>query len=505
MKLTLDLRSIEDYRTFLRIKGLPSYSFVGREAEFPDEYSSAIGVSAVPTSDVEYTPISGLFDYQEAITRIAIKKRKFAIFADCGLGKTLMLLEFARHAAAMVSPLKRVLIVSPLMVVGQTIEAVRTFYKDRGINDLGIEQVKANRLSAWVNETGSFIGITNYEALTDETPRGRLGALILDESSLLKSHYGKHGQQCLRLGAGLDWKLCCSGTPAPNDRIEYANHAVFLDHYPTVNSFLARFFVNRGQTQERWELKPHAIEPFYRALSHWSIFLTNPATYGWKDNTESIPPIHVHVDDVDMTKEQKEAVGTQTGRLFAGDLGGITTRIKLGRIAKGHHNGSKIETLKPAFIKALVDSWPDESTIIWCLYNDEHDTMDAVFPDAASIRGDTPIDVRLDLIGQFQRGERKVLISKPKILGFGLNLQVATRQVFSGLQDSYESFYQAVKRSNRYGSTRPLNVHIPVTDVERPMIETVLKKAKRVQLDAETQERIFKDHAFNLGGIGDAS
>jgi SNF2 family DNA or RNA helicase len=107
--------------------------------------------------------------------------------------------------------------------------------------------------------------------------------------------------------------------------------------------------------------------------------------------------------------------------------------------------------------------------------------------------GDTPLDERERMIGDFKAGRVRVLISKPKILGFGLNLQIATRQVFSGLQDSYESFFQAVKRSNRYGATRPLNVHIPITSVERPMIETVLKKAKRVQTDAEEQERIFKE------------
>ena len=282
-------------------------------------------------------------------------------------------------------------------------------------------------------------------------------------------------------------------------RPNFRRAAVFLDAFPTVNAFLARFFVNRGQTQERWEIKPHAIGPFYRALSHWSIFLTNPATYGWKDNAESVPPIHVHIDDVELTREQQDLAYAGNGTLFAMDPGGITSRSVLGQIAKGNHKGRKVDSLKPAHIKRLVDSWPDESTIIWCMYNAEQEGLEALFPDAASITGSTPLERRLDLIRDFQEGRRKVLISKPKILGFGLNLQVATRQVFSGLQDSYESFYQAVKRSNRYGSTRPLNVHIPVTDIERPMIETVLKKAKRVQEDTEVQESLFKSQSFFRG------
>ncbi len=502
MNITLDLNSVNDYRKFLKIKGLPTYQFHGRQAMFPSEYAGLIeGAIQGHDKREKYKPLTGLWDYQEAITRLAIHRQKFAIFADCGLGKTLMLLEFARHAQQSLGNLRRVLIVSPIMVIEQTMAAVRQFYGSSGLQ-IDMEQVKAKDLTRWVGQIGSMVGITNYEALQDSTPQGRLGALILDESSMLKSHYGRHGQQCLRLGAGLDFKLCCSGTPAPNDRIEYANHAVFLDAFPTVNSFLAKYFVNRGQTGERWELKPHALSPFYRSLSHWCIFLTNPATYGWKDNTENIPPINVHIHDVELTAIQKGLVGSKLGTLFATDIGGITTRAALAQIAKGNHNGQKIETEKPRFIRQLVDTWPEESTIIWCIYNHEQERIEAEFPDAASISGDTPHDKRMELIADFQEGRRKVLISKAKILGFGLNLQIATRQVFSGLQDSYENYYQCVKRSNRYGSTKPLNAHIPISDVEAPMVETVLRKAKRVQADTEVQERLFKgamtDGSFRL-------
>jgi hypothetical protein len=312
---------------------------------------------------------------------------------------------------------------------------------------------------------------------------------------MLKSHYGKWGTKIIELGRGLDWKLCGTGTPAPNDRIEYANHAVFLDHFPTVNGFLATFFVNRGQTQERWVLKDHALEPFYRALSHWSIFMSNPATYGWKDNAESIPPIHVHVHEVPISDEQRKAMFVETGQLFAANMGGISSRGKLGQIAKGNHNGVQIETYKPQYIGDLVDSFGDESTIIWCIYNHEQDTMEKQFAAAGSIRGDTPHEKRMEIIRAFKAGEIKQLISKPKILGFGLNLQIATRQVWSGLQDSFESFYQGVKRSNRVGSKLPLNVHIPVTEMEEPMVQNVLRKAHLVQQDTEEQERIFKSCA----------
>ena len=491
MELPLNPASIDDYRTFLQVKQLPHYGFTGRTARVPDEYANRLGAE-IPIPTVLAPKAWGQrFDYQQAIAHLAIRKQKFSVFADCGLGKTLMFLDFAYHALRCLPESQCVLIVSPLMVVSQTIAECERFYGDR----LPVQRVEAHDLADWLTGTDGAgrIGITNYDALKPDTPRGRLGGLILDESSMLKSHYGKWGTKCLELGKGLRWKMACTGTPAPNDRIEYANHAVFMDAFPNVNSFLSRFFVNRGQTDNRWELKPHATEPFYRALSHWCIFLTNPATYGWKDNAESIPPINVEVHSVPMTTEQRDLAFAKTGRLFADQLGGITSRSVLSQIAKGNHRGQSVPTNKPDFIRKLIESWPDESTIIWCKYNAEQKLVAQTFPDAANISGNTPFAERERLIADFKAGRCRVLISKPEILGFGLNLQRATRQLFSGIEDSYEKFYQAVKRSNRVGSTRPLNVHIPVTDIERPMIETVLAKAERVQEDTEIQERLFCD------------
>jgi superfamily II DNA or RNA helicase len=474
--------TIDGYRRFIAIKQLPRYEIHGRTAIIPGEYASLIGGESPAAVAVDYKPKRGLFDYQREIVRTAIRKRKFAIFADCGLGKTLMLLEFARHVRA-AEPDKPTLIVSPLMVVAQTIAEAKKFYGSK----LPIEQVAAKDLAEWLRRPGGRLGITNYDALRDDTPDGDLAGLILDESSMLKSHYGKWGQVCLRLGSGVPWKLALTGTPAPNDRIEYANHAVFLDAFPNVNAFLARFFVNRGQTNERWELKPHALRPFYRALSHWCVFLTDPSTYGWKDNVSTIPPIHVHIHDVDLSAEQEKAIQGETGQLFVTNLGGITSRAKLSRMAKCDR------TTKPAFICDLIASWPDESTLVWCKYNDEQDMLAETIPGAASIDGSTPPEERQRIVDDFKAGRVRVLISKPKILGFGLNLQICTRQVFSGLQDSYEEYYQAVKRSNRVGSTRPLNVHIPITDVERPMVENVLRKARRVDADTREQEAMFRE------------
>lgn len=214
---------INDYRKFVRLRSVPTYHWRGHTAVVPDEYAGLLDESAPVKGRAKYKPLSGLFDYQEAIARIAIRKGKFAVFADCGLGKTLILLEFARHASEATG--KKILIVSPLMVVNQTLNEAHAFYEEK----LPIVKVVAADLQCWLNSEGpSQIGITNYEAIRDGIEPGKLGGLILDESSMLKSHYGKWGTRLIQLGRGLEWKLCCTGTPAPNDRIEYANHSVFL-------------------------------------------------------------------------------------------------------------------------------------------------------------------------------------------------------------------------------------------------------------------------------------
>ena len=489
MIIGFDDTSMEDYERFLRLKSTPQYRWVGEYAHVPDEYAAAILGQKIKKRKTSYTPNPVHFDYQRDITSLAIRKKKFAAFVDCGLGKTLILLEFAKHVYETCGG--RVLIVSPLMVVRQTVEECNRFYGD----SLKITRIAAANLAEWMT-TGEGIGITNYEAIRDDLPNGNLSGLILDESSMLKSHYGAWGLRLIELGRGVEFKLALTGTPAPNDRVEYANHAVFLDVVRSVNEFAARYFVNKGQTSERWVMKPHATEAFFRDMSHWAIFLQNPATYGWKDNCGTIPPIHIHLNEIPLTPEQRFAVRKVTGRLVAGSTGGIGDRAKLAQIAKGWFEDKPIPTNKTGYIRDLVGSWPDESTLVWCRYNPEQDEMESAFPNSGSMRGETPEESRQSMIEGFKAGTIRQLISKPKILGFGINLQRATRQVFSGLQDSYEEFYQCVKRSNRVGSALPLNVHIPVTEIEEPMIQNVLEKRHRVMADIEEQEQLFKAHRY---------
>ena len=484
MKLLFDPESVEDYQRFLAVRSLSSCAFSGTAAVIPDEDAARIGLSDVHVTNEDAVDVHpDAYDYQAAIIRKSIAKRKYAIFADCGLGKTLMILSFARYALRHSGG--KVLIVSPLMVCRQTRQEYRQFF---GSDDIRL--LSAQSLQGWLVDGGSGIGIVNYEAIRDGLLRGGLTALILDESSMLKSHYGKWGQRLIELGHGLLWKLCATGTPAPNDRIEYANHAIFLDRFSSVNGFLATYFVNRGQTDNRWELKPHAMRPFYKSLSEWCIFLKDPSTYGWKDNVATTPPIRVHVDHIELTDQQRKATQDLTGSLFVNEIGGITKRSKLSRIAKGL-NGET--SAKAAYIVDLAQRVAPESVIIWCRFNAEQDELARMMPEAVSISGDTSSDQREERMARFINREARILITKPKILGFGLNLQVCTRQIFSGIGDSYEEYYQAVKRSNRIGSTKPLDVHIPVTELEVPFVTNVMRKAHLVEQDTRVQEQLFRE------------
>ena len=482
-------RNIDGYRRFLQIKKLPRYKFTGRMAWLPDEYADRIGVKPEAKKDRRYSPPDWMKDYQQGVTSLAIRKRKYCVFMDCGMGKTPILLEHARYSTKETG--KPYLIVSPLMVIQQTISEAEKFYGTK----YKIEQVAAKDLQRWM-VSGKGVGITNYESIRDELHTGNLGGIGLDESSMLKSHYGKWGTKLIDIGRGLPFKMACTGTPAPNDRIEYANHAVFMDAFPTVNAFLAKYFINRGETCERWELKAHAVKAFYLSLSDFAIFLVNPATYGWKDNTQTLPPINVSVEDVELSTEQIGLARQHDNGLFVGmNAGGMVNRSKMGQLAKGKYEGRSVETMKPQYIADLVARHSDESIIVWCKYNGEQELLAKILPDAASIDGSTPQDERSDIIKRFQAGQLKVMISKCKLLGFGLNLQICTRMIFSGLQDSYEEYYQAIKRANRYGSTKPLYVHIPVTELERPMVDNVIRKAHLVEHDTKEQERIFKEYS----------
>lgn len=318
--------TVESYEDLLAVRAIPDYRFVDEVMVDCDERHLHILGEAVRAEHAFPGLSAHLFDYQRWTVEMALDRRRFAIFADTGLGKTAMQLEWAEQVAAATGG--RVLVVAPLNVVGQTIAEHERFY-GQPLLDARERSVLADWLGG-----GSGVAITNYEKITGE--RLGIAGVVLDESSVLKQSMGARRTAIIDAFRGVGWKLCCSATPAPNDRIEYAEHAYFLDVVRSTREFLAAFFVNRdGQ----WQLKYHGETAFYRHLASWSVFMRDPAAYGFDDLLAKMPPLHTEFPHVPLTVEQVEAARRwQAGdqiNLLGIEVGGVTSRTKVMQIAHG--------------------------------------------------------------------------------------------------------------------------------------------------------------------------
>lgn len=378
-----------------------------------------------------------LFPFQAELTRWAVKKGRCAIFADTGLGKTFMQLEWAKQMDC------RTLIIAPLSVARQTVrEGEKLSITVRYVR--AQEEIDATQIS-----------ITNYEML-DSFDAKSFDAVVLDESSILKSLNGKTRRKLIALFAGTPYKLCCTATPAPNDIAEIANHAEFLGVMSRTD-VLSTFFVH---DDEGWRLRGHAKEPFFKWLSSWGFFLQLPSDLGFSDDGYILPPLRFH-------KHSVESEWAPEGELFARPLKGIQERGQVRR-----------DTIdkKSELASDLVSN--NQQWIVWCGLNDEASKLARMIDGAANVQGSDSIERKKEALEDFQDGKIKVLITKPRIAGFGINLQNCSHQLFFGLNDSWEQFYQCVRRSFRFGQKRPVDVHILTTDAETCILENVIKKDK---------------------------
>ncbi len=380
-----------------------------------------------------------LFDWQAAIVRWALRKGRAAIFADCGLGKTFMQLSWAQQING------RVLILAPLCVAEQTVAEGKK---------LGIE---VHYAKSQQDDHGARITITNYERLDGFDP-GEYTAVVLDESSILKSFDGKTRSKLIAMFAQTKHRLCCTATPSPNDIAELANHAEFLG-LMTRSEFLATWFVHDDQG---WRMKGHAVQPFYRWMASWAIALRKPSDIGYADTGFELPPLRIHETIV-------EGDGN-TETLFP-ELGlkGISGRLSARR--------GSLEARVDATAN-LVDEW-GTSWLVWCGLNTESEALGRVLPNSIEISGSDSHAEKVSGLLAFLSGKTKVLITKPKIAGFGLNLQHCSKMVFVGLSDSYEAYYQCIRRCWRFGQQSPVDVHIVVSDAERGIVENVRQKEQR--------------------------
>jgi len=501
---------LDEYPDLLKIRALPDYRFVGAQTIECDAADLADLGLAPDTKRTEVRPSAHLFDYQAWIVKRAVERERFAIFADTGLGKTAMQLEWARLAHERHG--SRTIILAPLSVCRQTIAESDRFYGGAmPVRDL----TRRSDLDAWLTDpaTANEVGITNYEkfdgqATEDTESDGSarnlkyqqgdvwpVGAVVLDESSMLKS-FGSRKFAVLRAFDGVRYKLACSATPAPNQRTEFAQHAMFLGQVRSTTEYLTAYFVNRDGD---WEFKPHSFDAWVANLSAWGVFVRDPKAWGFADHLAEMRPLQELFPVVDLTEEQMSAARrfetADQASLFGATPGGITSRTKMMQIAHGFElDGGKVahryEALKPGFVADLCNvNHADEQVIVWVTFDEEGDQLERLIPGAVHLSGRTKQADRDRIVGEFRVGEGpRVLILKPAMFGFGVNLQSCAVQVFSTITDSFERYYQCVRRSHRYGQTRAVNVYVPLTQLDEAICQNTMSKQSTFVTDARTLE-----------------
>lgn len=394
--------------------------------------------------DTENITISDeLFDFQRDIVLWALKKGKAAIFAGTGLGKTLMQLEWARHIGG------TVLILAPLAVSKQT------------ISEGGKFGITVHHCRSQEDVIDGGINITNYERM-DHFDFSKFLGVVLDESSILKAQTGKIRTQLIECCQQIPYRLACTATPAPNDLMELCNHSEFLGVMSS-GEMLATFFVHDGGDTSKWRLKRHAVHDFWQWVASWSVMLISPADLGYDGGRYNLPPLCISQHTV-HTERQPEA-------LFA--IEALT--LKERQQARRDSVQDRARECA-ALVNADADQW-----LVWCNLNSEADALKALIPDAVEIRGSDQPDVKERAAVDFAAGRIRVLISKPLIFGMGLNFQRCHKMAFVGLSDSFEQYYQSVRRCWRFGQEHPVDVRIITADTEGAVVENIQRKEKQFE------------------------
>ena len=406
-------------------------------AEFLSRKQSRVEAAGADVDISDINPI--LHPWQAELVQWAVRTSRAAIWADTGLGKTMMQLEWAR-----LSTHRPVLVVAPLAVCHQTV---------REAAKLGIE-------SAYVksqDDVGTYrIMVTNYERLPGFDP-SQFGAVVLDESSILKQSDGKTRSMLIDWAREVPHRLACSATPAPNDPEELTNQAEWLGRM-TRTHMLAAYFIHDN---DGWRLKGHARQPMMQWMAQWAVALTKPSDIGGDDDGYVLPGLEVVPEIVHAEIEVE-------GQLFATDIGGVTGRAELRRktLDARVDRAAKIVANNPG-------PW-----IMWCGLNSEADALAREIPRSVNVHGSLDPDEKARLLLGFADGDFDVLITKPSIASQGLNYQHCNRMAFVGLGDSYEQYYQAIRRCYRYGQKRVVYAHVVLSDLESQIAANVARKER---------------------------
>lgn len=403
-------------------------------ADFLASKKRAVTDEGVGVDDTDLHPT--LFPHQRHVVRWAARRGRAAVFLDTGLGKSRIAIEWARLSGS------RSLILAPLSIARQTIREAAAI------------DIEARYVRSQDQVTGPGLWVTNYEMEQAFDP-AQFDAVVADESSILKNHTGSMRTALIKRWGTVPRRLACTATPAPNDTTELANHAEFLGAMSRVE-MLAAFFVH---DDDGWRPKGHAVGPMYEWMSTWSMAARRPSDLGpFDDSPYVLPPLNIHGEVV-------ESHDAPEGQLFATGLGGVTGRARVRRATMN----ARLERAAD-----LLDH--DRPAIAWCGLNPEAEAITSDVKGAENLHGSLSPDAKTELIEAFIDGEIRVLVTKASIAGMGLNLQHAAQQVFVGLGDSYEQYYQAIRRSWRFGQTQPVDVHIVVSDLEADIVANVKRK-----------------------------
>jgi predicted methyltransferase len=385
-----------------------------------------------------------LFDFQRFIVKRALNAGKYAIFADCGLGKTLMQLEWANQVNKHTG--KPVLIIAPLAVTGQTIAEGAKF---------GIKCAKYG--------AGSPIEVTNYEQL-ENIETSCFSGVVLDESSILKNFEGQTKKLILDKFASTPYKLACTATPSPNDPMELGNHSEFLD-VMSRNEMLAMYFVHDGGDTSKWRIKGHALKLFYQFVGSWAIMLNKPQDIGFNMDGYNLP-------DLNLIERQIKTPKRDNGSLFNDAVISATNFNQELRI-------TKIERLDEV---AKIVNASEENFIIWIKQNEEGEELKLLIPGAVEVKGSDSPEYKEKMLLGFANNEFRVLITKTKIAQFGLNYQNCRNQVFASLDFSFEGLYQAIRRSYRFGQKNIVNIFLITTDTMANVKQAIDQKQKQFEI-----------------------
>lgn len=408
-----------------------------------------------------------LFDFQKDIVKWSLKKGKAAIWADCGLGKSFMQLEWARLVHEHTNG--AILILAPLAVSEQT--------KREG-QKLGIN-VTVCRTQ---DDIQQGINITNYEKLQHFDPSTFVG-IVLDESSILKAHDGKTRTYIIDSFQQTPYRLACTATPAPNDHMELGNHAEFLG-VMSRTEMLSMFFVHDGGDTAKWRLKGHAESKYWEWVASWAVMIRKPSDLGYEDNNFKLPELCI--DQINV-----EVKSAPTTTLFHVDALTLQER----------QQARKDSILDRVAECARIVNDSTEPWLIWCNLNSESESLTRSIPDAVEVKGSDSVEHKEKAMMDFTNGNIRVLVTKPSIAGFGMNWQHCNNMAFVGLSDSYEQFYQAVRRCWRFGQGKPVNVKIITAETEGAVVSNIKRKESDAIRMAEEMVRNMKDiNMENLQG-----